>query len=105
MIGTNTAFNFRISTDLKEQVDDKCRKTRLSASAIVTMAFENWVNGHWEPPRDDEEKHNGQALVRIDPRLMIRVMQKRVETGMNVSIVARDGLRKWVEEEWFVVLG
>jgi predicted transcriptional regulator len=104
MTGENTAFNFRISTELKELVDDKGEKTRISPSAIITMAFQDWLDNQWEPILDDGLKHDGQALVRIDPDLMIRVMEKRRETGMNVSAVARDALRKWVEGEWSVVL-
>ena len=106
MTGTNTAFNFRVSTELKDRADEKCEKTRLSCSAIITMAFENWLDGDWEPPRDDSDfKHNGQALVRLDPNLLVQVMEKRRETGINVSAVAREGLRNWVDGDWNVVLG
>lgn len=98
-------FNFRVATELKDRVDAKCKTTRQSVSSVTTITFQKWLNDDFEFERDNGSAHNGQALTHLDADLLKLVMLKRQETGINVSAVARAGLRKWADGEWEVNLG
>ena len=98
-------FNFRVSTDLKDRADAKCAVTRQSISSITTATFQKWLDDDFQFERDNGSAHNGQALTHLDTDLMKFVMLKRQETGVNISAVARAGLRKWVDGEWEIKLG
>jgi len=95
-------FNFRIPIELKDKIDAKSDATRIGASAIVTLAFQKWVDGLWNPERDVDSGYTSQILVHVDADLLAAVMLKRRETGTNVSAVAREALRLWAEDEWSV---
>jgi len=62
-----------------------------------------WLDDEWTL-HGDEGPLDSQVLIYLAPDVMKRAMEKRGETGISLSAIARDALQRWADGEVQVVL-
>ena len=103
MMADLSIFTFRVNSEMAKRARAMRDKTRATNSLIVQLALEKWINDEWTL-HGDEGPLDSQVLIYLAPDVMKRAMEKRVQTGISLSAIARDALRRWADGEVQVVL-
>ena len=103
MMADLSIFTFRANSEMVKRARAMRDKTRATNSLIVQLALEKWINDEWTL-HGDEGPLDSQVLIYLAPDVMKRAMEKRGQTGISLSAIARDALRRWANGEVQVVL-
>ena len=104
MMADLSIFTFRANSEVVKRARAMRDKTRATNSLVVQLALEKWLDDEWYPLNGDDAPLDSQVLIYLVPDVMKRAMEKRGETGISLSAIARDALRRWADGEVQVVL-